>query len=35
MYIDVFVYIPKDLNDQEKKIFQKLKNSENIKPKNN
>ena len=33
MYLDVFVFIPKDLNDEEKAVFEKLKDSENIKPK--
>lgn len=33
LYIDVFVFIPRDLNESEKEIIEKLKDSENIKPK--
>jgi len=33
MYVDVFVFIPKDLTQEEKDVFEKLKDSENIKPK--
>ena len=32
LYIDVIVYIPQTLNETEKEIFEKLKDSENIKP---
>jgi len=33
LYIDVFVFIPKDLTEEEKEIFEKLKDSGNIQPK--
>ena len=33
MYIDISVYIPQTLTSQEKEIFEKIKDSENIKPK--
>lgn len=33
LYIDVIVYIPERLTDKEKEVFEKLKDSENIKPK--
>jgi molecular chaperone DnaJ len=33
MYIDVYVFIPKDLTDEEKQILEKIKDSESFKPK--
>lgn len=33
MYLDVFVFIPKELTAEEKEVFEKIKDSENIKPK--
>ena len=33
MYIDIVVFIPTELSDEEKQIFEKIKDSENIKPK--
>lgn len=33
MYMDVFVFIPKDLTEEEKQVLEKIKDSDNIKPK--
>jgi len=33
LYIDVIVYIPKELSNEEKQVFEKIKDSESIKPK--